>query len=510
MRGIGLLLLSCGSVAALAATEQPTLNVAFSRETDYVDRLHTDSSESAALSLAIYDTLLYRDPVSAQLKGLLAERWTWNSARTVVEFELRRGVTFQDGERFDADDVIYTIGLAIDPNSRFRQQDASFGFIKHAERTGEYTVRVELHYASALAEEIFASRLVIWPAEYGARDGGHNVQRTAPVGTGPYRVQHIIPGREISLVANPTYFDGPKPRPSFEHLRVRIIPDAQTRIAELLSGTIDFAWDLPTDQVRFLAQDSRFKVSYATGARITFLSLDAAGRSGSSPLQNKDVRIAIAQAIDRAAIAEHLAGPTSRVIRNQCHPQQRNCPREHAEDALEFNPAAARKRLDRAGFGETGLSLELLVGSNRLRQIAEALQWQLRQVGIDVRVRQFTLPAWRRKFMQGESQSSLVSFGGDLLDVAATLPGFFDGGGADYARDAQLTHLIASGLRQVDERKRGEAFERALQRAAQEVYTVPLHTLAVNFVYRRDLCYEPGALPLPDLLRIAPCAIPVP
>jgi len=498
------LLLACLMFQAPASAATRPVEVAFSRDTDFVDRLHTDSSESAALSLAIYDTLLYRDPVSRDMRGLLAESWAWDAARTAVDFTLRQGVRFHDGEEFDADDVVYTIGLALDPRSGFRQREASFGFIAGVEKIDSHHVRVTLKYPSATAEDVFASRLVIWPEAYTRNGGGHLIHRTAPVGTGPFRVTQLKPNSEILLSANAAYFAGPKPVVTTPSLRVRFVPDAQTQIAELLSGALDFAWDLPIDQARMLAKDPRFTVSYGSGARIAFLSLDAAARSGPSALNDRRVREAIALAVDRAAIASALGGPATEPIWLQCHPRQLNCPAADGGGEPRFNLAKSRSLLAEAGY-PNGLSIDLMVGSTRLKAVAEALQWQLGQIGIDARLRQYTLPAWRRKFMSGESRASLVAYGGDLLDVAHTLPVFFDSGANDYARDVNVSRWLAEALRSPQPAEASALFEKALRRIDHEVFTVPILTEAINFVRRRDLCYPENNLPLPDLTRLTPC-----
>ena len=492
-----------GTATSAAPTARP-VEVAFSRDTDFVDRLHTDSSESAALSLAIYDTLLYRAPDSGGMRGLLAESWIWNADRTAIDVTLRQGVRFHDDEEFDADDVVYTIGLALDPESGFRQRDASFGFIAGVEKIDVHHVRIILKYPSATAEDVFASRLVIWPATYTQTSGGHLIHRTAPVGTGPFRVASLKPNSEILLNANPDYFSGPKPAAQVPSLRVRFIPDAQTQIAELLSGALDFAWDLPIDQARMIAEDSRFTVSYGSGARIDFLSLDAAARSGPSALNDRNVRKAIALAIDRTAIAGALGGPAAEPLWLQCHPRQHNCPVTEQGQARRFDPAQSKRLLADAGY-PNGLALDLMVGSPRLKTVAEALQWQLGRIGIAVRVRQYTLPAWRRKFMAGESRASLVAYGGDLLDVAHTLPLFFDAGANDYGRDSVVSAWLDEALRSPSPAATSMLFEKILRRIDEEVYTVPILTETVSFVHRRDLCYPKNALPIPDVTRLFPC-----
>ena len=484
------------------ADDRP-IQIAFSRETDFVDRLHTDSTESAALSLAIYDTLLYRNPETGRTKGLLAESWAWNVARDTVEMTLRKGVRFHNGENFNADDVVFTIDLLSDPanNIIFRQREFSFGFIESVEKLSKYRVRIHLKQANPLAEQILSTRLLIWPQTYTQDNGGHLIHRTAPIGTGPYRVLSVDPGEEIVLAAYNEYFEGPKSAATVSRLIIRTVPDLQTQIAELLKGSLDFIWGLPADHVRFLKEYPQLTVSYGDSARITFLSVNASGRGHSDILTNLLFRQAITHAIDRESITINLMADSAVPLYYQCHPAQKNCLSEPNENSLFFDPSKATTLLREAGYKDP-ISLEIMLGSDELRKVGEAIQWQLQQVGIDITLRTYTLPAWRKKFMAGESVISLVSYGGDLFDVAATLPQFFSFGPTDYARDPALVRMVERAIAESAPVKRRNLFEGALIYISEQAYTVPLYTNPVSFVFHNDLTYDSGLLPFPDLTRL--------
>ena len=488
---------------SVSAAERP-VRIAFSRETDFIDRLHTDSMESAALSLAVYDTLLYRDSDSGRIEGLLADSWIWNAARNVIEFTLRSGVRFHNGEYLDADDVVFTIGLLTDSANdvHFRQREFSFGFIEYAEKLSQYRVRIHLKQPNPLAEHVLSTRLIIWPQIYTQDNGGHLIHRTAPIGTGPYRAVTVEPGKKTVLAANNDYFKGPKSAAAVSRLIIRTIPDLQTQIAELLKGSLDFIWGLPADHVRFLKEYSQLAVAYADSARITFLSLNAGGRHGSDLLVNSLVRQAITHAIDRESITESFMAGNAEALYYHCHPAQQNCLSIPQNDYLYFDPAKAKSLLKEAGYEDT-INLEIMLGSDELRKVGEVLQWQLQQVGIDLSLRTFTLPAWRKKFMAGESVISLVSYGGDLFDVAATLPTFFSFGPADYARDPALTRLVRRAIAETDTAQRRDLFEDVLHYISDRAYTVPLYTNPISFVFHNDLIYESGGLPFPDVTRLS-------
>ena len=80
-----------------------------------------------------------------------------------MEFELRQGVRFHNGEEFDADDVLFTVAFVTDFDNKLRQQKSDFGFIMGVEKLGSHKVRFNLNAPTPTAELTFAGRLIMWP-----------------------------------------------------------------------------------------------------------------------------------------------------------------------------------------------------------------------------------------------------------------------------------------------------------------------------------------------------------
>ena len=188
---------------AAAGPRNDTLYVAMARETDYVDRLHTNARESQWLSSLLYDTLIYADPQTGKVDGLLAKSMTWIDG-TTLEFELREGIKFHNAEAFDADDVVFTIGFVTNLANNLRQQEADFGNIAGAEKLGPYKVRLKLKRPQPTIENTLANRLIIFPDEY-TTENGHQIHQTKPIGTGPYSLSSMTAVRGYVLARNPNY-----------------------------------------------------------------------------------------------------------------------------------------------------------------------------------------------------------------------------------------------------------------------------------------------------------------
>jgi peptide/nickel transport system substrate-binding protein len=102
---------------AFADKSSNTLNFAWTKELETLDRYYNTAREGMIVSRHVYDDLIYRDPQTWEYKPLLATSWKWIDP-TTMELELRKGVVFHNGEKFDADDVVYTLNFVSDPGKQ--------------------------------------------------------------------------------------------------------------------------------------------------------------------------------------------------------------------------------------------------------------------------------------------------------------------------------------------------------------------------------------------------------
>ena len=121
-RGLGVLalclaLLAFGGTASFANKKDGVLNIASERELESVDGYFNTAREGILVSRLLWDGLIYRDPQTFQYKGNLATRYKWVN-NTTLEFTLRKGVKFHNGEAFDADDVVYTLNWVSNPRKQ--------------------------------------------------------------------------------------------------------------------------------------------------------------------------------------------------------------------------------------------------------------------------------------------------------------------------------------------------------------------------------------------------------
>ena len=186
-----------------AGKADDTLNIGLARELQNMDSYFNTDRIGIIFARHIWDSLLYRDPVDFSYKPALAKSYKWIDDLT-LEFELRKGIKFHNGEVFDADDVVYTFNFISNPESKVLNQ-RNVNWIKNAEKIDPYRVRINLKKTFPAALDFIAGPLPIYPNEYYAKVGPEGMNKN-PIGTGPYRVTSVEPGKKIEFEKNSSYY----------------------------------------------------------------------------------------------------------------------------------------------------------------------------------------------------------------------------------------------------------------------------------------------------------------
>jgi peptide/nickel transport system substrate-binding protein len=492
---IGFLSQAVGILVALAILASPavagkkddTLNIAWEKELESLDLYYNSAREGIIVSRLIYDNLLYRDPDTFDYKPLLATAYKWVDNVT-MDVDLRQGVTFHNGEPFGADDVVFTVNYVVDPESKVLVKQ-NVDWLKSAEKLGPHKVRLHLKQPFPAALEYLAGYLPIYPHKYYAKVGtkGFSVK---PVGTGPYMLTELDPGKRTVYVRNEKYFkDSPKGRPAIKTIVQRTIPEVNTKIAELMTGGLDWAWLIPKDQAEKLAKMPNLTVIPAETMRVGFLYLDAAGRTGEdSPFKKLAVRQAINYAVDRQAMVTNLVGGESRVIHSACFPTQFGCTDEGVTK-YEYNPEKAKKLLAEAGYAN-GFETELW--AYRERPYAEAVVGYLHAVGIKAKLVYGQYSAMREKAQADKVPVAFWTWGSYSINDCSAITGYwFKFTSDDYARDEKVRDWLQEGDNNIDPAVRKENYKKALQRIAEQAYWLPMFTWVSNYAFSKELDFKP-------------------
>lgn len=476
---------------AIADKASNTLNFAWSKELETLDRYYNTAREGMIVSRHICDDLIFRDPVTYEYKPLLAKSYKWIDA-TTMEFELRQGITFHNGEKFDADDVVYTINYVTNPDNKVLVQQ-NVDWMAKAEKLGPYKVRLYLKKPFPAALEYLGGNVPIYPNEYYAEVGPKGFGQK-PVGTGPYKVTEIEPGKKIVFVKNENYFkDSPKGQPAIGKLVQWTIPEMTTQIAELMTGGLDWIYMLTPEQAGNLEKVSGIKVLRGEDMRIAFIQMDVTGRTGDTPFKDLRVRRAVNYAIDREAISSNLVGGESRVVNAACFPSQFGC----TDDVMkyDYDTDKAKKLLTEAGY-PNGFEVDFY--GYRDRQYGEAMVGYLQAVGIKANLKWLQYSALRDMTQANKVAFVMNTWGSYGVNDISNITGqHFKLEYNDFAQDTQVRDWLQEGDNSVDPSKRKEVYTKALKRIAEQAYWVPLFSYVANYAYTKDLVFtsQPDAVP---------------
>lgn len=477
--------------AALAGKADDTLNVVWERELENVDSYFNTAREGIIVSRMTWDALLYRDPATMEYKPLIAKSYKWVDD-TTLEFELREGITFHNGEELDADDVAFTYNWVSNPDNGVKTQ-RNVNWIKGAKVLGKYKVQVTLKAPFPAALEFVAGSVSIYPKDYYEKVGPAGMA-LKPVGSGPYMVTELEPGRKIVWEKFDGYLtDSPKGTPTIGKVIQRTIPERNTQIAELLSGRADWMWRVPADQADRLNSSGRVQVVNEETFRIGYVTMDASGSTGDTPLKDVRVRQAISYAIDREGIVKALVRGKSSVVNAACFPSQFGCTSDVPK--YTYDPAKAKALLAEAGYPD-GFTIDFY--AYRDRDYAEAMAGFLGQVGIKTNFNYLKYAALRDKIRAKEVPMAFMTWGSySINDVSAITSNFFTHGKDDLALDPEVKDLLVKGDTTVDPAVRKEAYGKALKIIAEKAYWLPLWSYNTNYAFSNDVNFTPTSDEIP-------------
>jgi peptide/nickel transport system substrate-binding protein len=424
----------------------------------------------------LYEGLVRFREGTLEPEPALARRWEIGDDGRRYTFHLREDVRFHDGTAFDADAVKFNFERMLNVDHPFHHTGPFplaffFDKIETVEVIDRHTVALHLSepFAPLLSNLAYPTGLMVSPAAVRRHDVDYGRH---PAGTGPFRFVQWEPRRRVVLERNPDYWGEPA-RPRV--LVFRPLTDPMTRVAELMAGGIDIVTELSADNVALLRRDSRYTVHEQSGPHLWFLILN----TRAEPFRDRRVRQAVNLAIDKRALVEYVLQNTATVAAG---PIPRAFGWAYNEQVAPYphDPARARTLLREAGYGG-GMTLRLLVptsGSGMLApvQMATAIQGDLAQVGVDLRIETYEWNTFLAKVNRGLADQADMAEMAWMTNDPDTLPylalrsgatpehGGFNSG---YYENADVDALIEQARTATDRDERARLY-RELQRIVHE------------------------------------------
>ncbi|WP_424140050.1 ABC transporter substrate-binding protein [Roseomonas chloroacetimidivorans] len=443
------------------------------------------------MGFTIYDSLVYwnlnQEQTIPDIVPALAQKFYPNPENEKEWiFELRRDVTFHDGSAFNADAVIWNIEkiLKTDAPQYDPQQRLTLSFrmpgVKTWRRIDEYTVGIgsDTPDASMLDQVVF---LHISSPEQWRKLGGWAAFSQKPSGTGPFKVQEIVPRQRAVMVPNEKYWDVQR-RPKLDRLVLLPLPDANTRMAALMSGQVNFIEAPPPDGIEQL-RSSGFIIRTNPYPHVWPYILRVSGEN--TPLADVRVRRALNLAIDRDEVVALLGGmaePAYGMV-------LKSSPWfGHPKFQIRYDPNEAKRLLAEAGYGPgKPLRLTFMIspsGSGQMQPLPmnELVQQQLAAVGVELRFSVVEWNAMRGQRSKGPLDPSAreVHALNNSMGTSTPFDAFFRHFSCDAAPpaglnwagvcDAEMQPLMEQAARTFDVAERDKIVAKIHERVVDEAY----------------------------------------
>ncbi|HTP84172.1 MAG TPA: ABC transporter substrate-binding protein [Alphaproteobacteria bacterium] len=486
------------------------LTVGLSSSVTSIDPHFHNLSPNTNIALHIFNPLILKDEHQRLMPGLATE---WKAIDdTTWEFKLRRGVKFHDGSEFTADDVVATLKrIPWVPNSPSSFRIYTQG-ITSWEVLDPYTIRFKTAAPYPLLPLDASSFMIVPKKDEQAPTGDFNSGKAA-IGTGPFRFVEFVPGDRIVLERNDAYWG---PKPAWQHVTLKIIPNNSARVAALLAGDVQIIEQVPSIEYAKLKSNPDLTISQIVGNRLIYLAMDSfrdqspfvTDKEGAvlpnNPLKDARVRRALSKAINRQAIVDRImdgvALPAGGLLPEGFFGVS---PKLKPEP---FDPEGAKKLLTEAGY-PNGFGLTIHGPNDRYlndEKVLQAIGPMFSRIGIDTKVD--TKP-WATYASQASAPTyaysvMLFGWGADTGEVSSPLRSLIATpdknagmGGSNRGRysNPKVDALLKTALETVDDAKRDKLLQQATEVAIADQGIIPLQYQINVWATRKGYSYAARA-----------------
>ena len=502
LKTLGSALLAAGLLSGATLAQAETVRWARSADVTTLDPHVFNTGTNFVLMHQMYETLLNRSADGKLLPSLATEWKMLESDPTVWEFKIRPNVKFHDGTPLTAKDVVFSLNRAKGPNAQVKSLLASVDSIKAVD---DLTVHVKTKGPNLIFPNNVTNLFIMseeWAKKNNALETQDATSKTengatrAVNGTGAFMLVTREQDSKTVMKQNPNYWGKDKVGNVTELVYVPIKSPA-TRVAALLSGEVDFAQDIPAQDVARLKQDSKLRINEGPENRSIFLGLNVGSAElkssnikGKNPLADPKVREAIELAIDRDAIKRS-------VMRGLSNPSGVMAPsfvNGYTKDMGVYKKADVNKAkalLKEAGYPD-GFTITLHSPNDRYvndEAISTAIAGFLGRIGIKTEVSSRPIAQHSVSIVNADSDFYLYGWGVPTYDSAYIFDFLVatrgkEGRGAQNAThysNPDLDAKIISLSSESDKAKRDATIKQIWDVVQKERFYIPLHDQVIHF-----------------------------
>ena len=369
-----------------SATKKDTLSIAISVDRGTLDPRNTQAADIDGGLRMIYQNLWDWDENSERIWVLATGVEEVEPTRWIVN--IREGVTFSNGNPLTASDVVFSLNLW---NNRPGETPLIRLFDYENSRViDDYTCELAFSEYNAVYQNTLTNCYIFDQESF---DPDTSAQ--VAIGTGPYVVSEYVVNSHLFLTARDDYWGE---TPAIKNLEFRVLAEATQRVNALQIGTVDISSITPQD-VEFVKSFPEYDTSSRTSSSISCIFFNVV--EGTLFHKNTDARYAVAHAIDVDAIIRIAYNGLATRARMPGSMANTDIEDRMLDlgiyDGNSYNPELAREYAEKAGL--VGKEIRLITDPNPQRvMIAELLQQNLREIGVELSIRQIDQAAWVSSF----------------------------------------------------------------------------------------------------------------
>lgn len=367
-----------GSSSTVEKYEKDTLVVATTKETTALVTFYPGLGTPGSNITVQYNDPLVRRDASGVLEPWLASSWTIVDDYT-WDFTLRDDVVWHNGEKFTADDVIFTWNVITEEGTELTNAADITDNVASMEKTGEYSFRIvtKMPY-SGLLLKLTAFRPF---EETYFNEVGLEGYMKKPIGTGPWKFVSWEKDVEMNFDANEDYWAG---APGIPHMKIVPIASIASRVAALEAGDVDIITGVPSSEIERL-EAAGYTLLGGPTTRTCYVGMNCTGENANKALRDIRVREALNRAIDVDLIIETVLDGYGKKTAD-CTFNESYTGFRADLSRPEYDVEKAKQLLAEAGYGDgLNLTMSYVPGSfMNDSELAQVIVAMLSQIGVNV------------------------------------------------------------------------------------------------------------------------------
>ena len=434
---------------------------------------------------AVFDSYIDQEPDLTLKPGLLT-KWGWNKDKTKVLMTVRKGAFWHDGTPVTPEDIVWSLEHAGDPKTGNPIQFV-WGKIGNFKIEGDVVSADVKEFEPTLFKWMAFLTGYVLPKKAFTAEGPEGFE-AKPIGSGPYMVEKFERNAYIRLKAFPKYWG---PKPAFETVVFKFVPDATSRVAEVESGSSDLTLEVPFEEY-----DRLTKKANLTGVAHPVSDIGMIFITNRDPMLDKNVRLAMIYSVDKKAIVEKLLKGNAVVIDTLQAPQYAAF---DPSIKVKYDPELAKQLLAKSGYGPdkpVKFTIQTTKGFKpKDYEMIQAVVGMWRKVGIDATIEVYEIAKHYELRARHELAPAAFYNWGNSIGDPSTSTGFAMFGPSPHSawKTEDVDKMIGPLWGEKDEAKRIAGYKAVDRYIAEEGYVLPILQYKQSVVYRKGLQFTPHA-----------------